>query len=321
MRDYYSVLGVGERATAAEIKKAYRKKALATHPDKNPGNPGAENQFKEVGEAYATLGDDAARRDYDSDRAGSRGSTGGGGRGGFDDGGDPFETRFAGGFDPSFGSDFFGGGGTAPRRPSRGAAPRGHFTVDDARSQFDRFFGDDSPWAGPPPRSSGRKVTQISTIRRAGSSSIESMTRTVTGGGHESLDYFNRGHVLHGGRGHVVDVDVFDADFGGGAALPYGGDAQRAAAARDRPAVREILHRRGERERGGGDEDLARRFARQELGPPEPTARRPSPGLGAPPVRRDPPPRRTSPGRIDLDAADEAFARRLAGGEAREMWS
>ena len=54
-RDYYEVLGVAKNATAEEIKKAYRKKAIQYHPDKTPGNKEAEEKFKEAAEANEVL--------------------------------------------------------------------------------------------------------------------------------------------------------------------------------------------------------------------------------------------------------------------------
>ena len=64
-RDYYEVLGVAKNATAEEIKKAYRKKAIQYHPDRNPGDKEAEEKFKEAAEAYDVLSDADKRARYD----------------------------------------------------------------------------------------------------------------------------------------------------------------------------------------------------------------------------------------------------------------
>jgi curved DNA-binding protein len=63
--DYYNVLGVDKKASADEIKKAYRKLALKWHPDKNPNNKSAEEKFKKISEAYAVLSDTEKRQQYD----------------------------------------------------------------------------------------------------------------------------------------------------------------------------------------------------------------------------------------------------------------
>ncbi len=80
-KDFYEVLGVGEKASPEEIKKAYRKLAKENHPDANRGDPKAAERFKEIGEAYAILSDAEKRKKYDQmRRLGSLGF--GGGRGG-----------------------------------------------------------------------------------------------------------------------------------------------------------------------------------------------------------------------------------------------
>lgn len=82
-KDFYAALGVSKTATAAEIKKAYRKLARDLHPDKNPNNKQAEDKFKTVSEAYDVLSDDTKRKEYDEARlvmgAGFGGRRGGNG--------------------------------------------------------------------------------------------------------------------------------------------------------------------------------------------------------------------------------------------------
>lgn len=64
-KDYYKVLGIDKKASAADIKKAYRKLAMKYHPDKNPDDKLAEEKFKELNEAYEVLGDEEKRKKYD----------------------------------------------------------------------------------------------------------------------------------------------------------------------------------------------------------------------------------------------------------------
>lgn len=118
MKDYYAVLGVPRDASPEEIKKAYRKKALECHPDRNPGDSKAEAQFKDVSEAYEALADENRRRIYDQyGEDGLKSSMGGGGgfhAGGFSSMEEALRT-FMGAFGGGGGRgetifDFFGGG-------------------------------------------------------------------------------------------------------------------------------------------------------------------------------------------------------------------
>ena len=133
MADYYNLLGVKKEAAEEEIKKAFRKKALKFHPDRNKDNPKAEEKFKQINEAYAVLSDKTKRREYD--QFGAKG----------------FRKQYSQedifrGFDPS---DIFSGFANAPE-----------FTHDinsvfgggsGPQSPFDGFFGN---------RGGGRKVKQ-----------------------------------------------------------------------------------------------------------------------------------------------------------------
>ncbi|HET7386024.1 MAG TPA: molecular chaperone DnaJ [Nocardioidaceae bacterium] len=125
-KDFYKVLGVPKDASAADIKKAYRKLARDNHPDSHPGDRAAEDRFKAIAEAYDVIGDATKRKEYDELRsmAGSFGPFTGGG------GGQPFDLNdlfghgtpggTGGGFGDLFGN-VFGGGRARRSQPRRGA--------------------------------------------------------------------------------------------------------------------------------------------------------------------------------------------------------
>ena len=129
-RDYYEVLGVEKNATADQIKKAYRKKAIQYHPDKNPGDKEAEEKFKEAAEAYDVLSNPDKRARYDQfGHAGMSGAAGNGGPfgGGFGGAGmsmDDIFSMFGDIFGGHGGFGGFGGGyssGGAQQRRFRGS--------------------------------------------------------------------------------------------------------------------------------------------------------------------------------------------------------
>jgi molecular chaperone DnaJ len=130
-RDYYEVLGVGRDADDGVLKKAYRKLALQFHPDRNPDDREAENQFKEAAEAYEVLRDPQKRQIYD--QYGHQGLEGSGfsGFSGFED----IFSSFGSIFEDLFG---FGGGGRRTRSSvQRGADLRYDLTL----SFHDAAFG------------------------------------------------------------------------------------------------------------------------------------------------------------------------------------
>lgn len=126
-RDYYEVLGVAKDADATTIKKAYRKKALKFHPDRNPDNPEAEAKFKEASEAYSVLSDEQKRATYD--RFGHAGLRGAGQNPGFQDSDEIFR-HFSDLFGDLFGFGGGGGRGGGGRRGRQGSDLQYRLQVD-----------------------------------------------------------------------------------------------------------------------------------------------------------------------------------------------
>ncbi|MCX6307507.1 MAG: molecular chaperone DnaJ [Bacteroidia bacterium] len=119
-RDYYEILGVAKSATDEEIKKAYRKKAIQFHPDKNPGNKESEEHFKEAAEAYEVLSHNEKRQRYDQfGHAGVGSAAGGGGGFGGDFSMEDIFSQFGDIFGGHFGGGGFGGFGGSSRGGQR----------------------------------------------------------------------------------------------------------------------------------------------------------------------------------------------------------
>jgi molecular chaperone DnaJ len=118
-RDYYEVLGVTHEASSEEIKRSYRKLAVKFHPDKNPDDASAEEQFKEIGEAYDVLMDEDKRAAYDRFGHGAFAQGGGFRGGGFHDPFDIFREVFGGG--GGIFETFFGGGANRGEDRQRGS--------------------------------------------------------------------------------------------------------------------------------------------------------------------------------------------------------
>ena len=158
-RDYYEVLGAARGASADELKKAYRSKAKELHPDRNSGNPKAEDQFKEVNEAYEVLKDGDKKAAYD--RYGHAAFEGGmgGPRGGHPGGGQgDFASAFSDVFEDLFG-DFMGGqrGGAGRNRAQRGSDLRYNLRVslEEAYSGIQKTINVPASVACEPCRGSG----------------------------------------------------------------------------------------------------------------------------------------------------------------------
>ena len=179
--DPYETLGVSPDASAKEIKKAYRQLSKEYHPDRNAGDPAAEDRFKEIQSAYDVVGDETKRKAYDRARR------------------DPYGGRFEG---SPFGGDFGGGapgGGRVYRAPdgtyvrvdATGAGPgmdQDAFTFGGGGGLggiFDQFFGGAAGATGEPTYRGGRDVD--ATVRLAFEEALEGGRREIRTSGGEAV--------------------------------------------------------------------------------------------------------------------------------------
>jgi molecular chaperone DnaJ len=195
--DLYAALGVDRKASAAEIKKAYRKLARQYHPDRNPGDKAAEERFKEISQAYDVLSDDAKRHDYDRGEGVFRF----GGREGA-----PFGT---GGFDVGGFSDIlsnlFGGAAAGGGRRGRPQPQRGRDLEASVQISFDQAIkGAQVPLAVPTP---ARCPTCSGTGARPGTSPTVCPRCQGRGVETEGQGMFSISQPcsLCGGRGTVIE--------------------------------------------------------------------------------------------------------------------
>lgn len=159
-RCYYEILEVSRTATGEEIKKSYRKLAIRFHPDKNPGDQKAEEQFKELGEAYEVLSEPEKRAAYDRHGHAAFDRRSGGGRpGGFHDPADIFRQTFEGADLGSLFGQIFGMGNESndPSGPARGSDLRYdlEISLEEAVAGVDREITITKPAACPECSGSG----------------------------------------------------------------------------------------------------------------------------------------------------------------------
>ncbi|NCT18192.1 MAG: molecular chaperone DnaJ [Flavobacteriaceae bacterium CG_4_8_14_3_um_filter_34_10] len=202
--DYYDILGIHKNATAAEIKKAYRKKAIEHHPDKNPGDSKAEAMFKKAAEAYEVLSDPNKRARYDQ-----YGHQAFDGSGGFSGGGMNMEDIFSqfgdifGGGGGFSGFSGFGGGGGQRRMKGSNLRIRVSLTLEEVANGVEKKI-----------KVKRKKQAQGTTYKTCttchGSGQIMRITNTILGRMQTSSPC-----STCGGTGQIIDKKPANADVDG----------------------------------------------------------------------------------------------------------
>ncbi|SHI48449.1 molecular chaperone DnaJ [Arenibacter nanhaiticus] len=206
--DYYDILGISKNATAAEIKKAYRKKAIEFHPDKNPGDSKAEEMFKKAAEAYEILSDANKKARYD--QYGHAAFENGGGYGGggsmnmddiFSQFGDIFGGAFGGGGFGGFSG--FGGGGGQRRAKGSNLRIRVRLTLDEIALGVEKKVKVKR-------KIQAEGVTYSTCNTCGGSGQVAKITNTILGRMQTAATCSSCG-----GSGQMIDKKPIDADAHG----------------------------------------------------------------------------------------------------------
>ena len=206
-RDYYEILGIQKSATAAEVKKAYRKKAIEFHPDKNPDDTEAESKFKEAAEAYEVLSNADKKARYD--QFGHQGFDGNGGFGGggggmnMDDIFSQFGDIFGGGFGGGGGFSGFGGGGGQRRVKGSNLRVRLKLTLEEIANGVEKKIK-----VKRKVQAAGTTYKTCSTCNGAGQ--VMRVTNTILGRMQTASTC-----TACGGAGQIIDKKPADADAQG----------------------------------------------------------------------------------------------------------
>ncbi|MCK5400773.1 MAG: molecular chaperone DnaJ [Flavobacteriaceae bacterium] len=202
-QDYYDILKINKGATATEIKKAYRKKALKYHPDKNPDDKSAEEKFKQAAEAYEVLSDPDKKARYD--QYGHQAFDGAGGFGGGGMNMDDIFSQFGDIFGGAFGGGGFSGFGGSRQRVVKGSnlRIRVKLTLEDIANGVEKKIKVKRKIIAP-----GTTYKTCSTCH--GSGQVTRVTNTILGRMQTSAPC-----NTCGGAGQMIDKKPIGADAQG----------------------------------------------------------------------------------------------------------